>query len=214
MVDLKKSNLTVYVVDDDAALCQSLSWLLESVGLPVETFNSAQAYLEKYNVKQRGCLLLDIRMKGMSGFELQEKLISLGNRLPIIMITGHGDIPMAVRAMKAGAVDFITKPFNDQLLLDLVQRVLAEEIERKEEADVTVTSNANNPELLERYASLTAREREIMERVVDGKLNKQIAYELGISMKTVELHRAHVMQKMQVKSLAELVKACMQLERV
>lgn len=204
---------TVYVVDDDAALCQSLSWLLESVGLPVATFTSAQAYLEQYNINQRGCLLLDIRMKGMSGFELQEKLISMGNRLPIIMITGHGDIPMAVRAMKSGAVDFITKPFNDQLLLDLVQRVLAEESIRKEESN-EVFNNSNNSELLERYASLTAREREIMERVVDGKLNKQIAFELGISMKTVELHRAHVMQKMQVKSLADLVKACMQLERV
>jgi len=212
MSNVKKTPV-VYVVDDDVALCQSLSWLLESVGLTVETFNSAQIFLDKYDIGQRGCLLLDIRMKGISGFELQEKLINLGNRLPIIMMTGHGDIPMAVRAMKSGAVDFITKPFNDQLLLDLVQRVLLEEAERKEEHETVSSGGIGNSELLERYASLTAREREIMERVVDGKLNKQIAYELGISMKTVELHRAHVMQKMQVKSLAELVKTCMQLER-
>ncbi len=206
-----KKKLVVFVVDDDSALCQSLSWLLESVGLAVEAFTSAQDFLDIYDQTQCGCLLLDIRMKGMSGFELQEKLNSLNNRLPIIMMTGHGDIPMAVRAMKAGAVDFIAKPFNDQLLLDLVQKVLLEEAEKKDA--IFAPAKSDNSILVERYSSLTTREREIMERVVDGKLNKQIAYELGISMKTVELHRAHVMQKMQVKSLADLVKACLQLER-
>jgi len=205
-----KKDPTVFVVDDDQALCQSLSWLLESVGLNVETYVSGQAYLDNYEPNRKGCLLIDIRMKGMSGFELQEKLNLLGNRIPIVMITGHGDIPMAVRAMKTGAVDFITKPFNDQLLLDLIQKVLAEDAQRQQ---MTQVSDSNRSEIFERYTSLTTREKEIMERVVDGKLNKQIAYELGISMKTVELHRAHVMQKMQVKSLAELVKVCLQLEQ-
>lgn len=214
MITIAKENSKVFVVDDDMALCQSLSWLLESIGLNVETFNSAQDFLANYAAPQRGCLLLDIRMKGMSGFELQEKLNSMGNQLSIIMMTGHGDIPMAVRAMKAGAVDFITKPFNDQLLLDLVQKVLLNAHEMPKVTEAAPASDQVNAILLERYGALTAREREIMRHVVDGKLNKQIAYELGISMKTVELHRAHVMQKMQVKSLADLVKACLQLERV
>lgn len=202
MSDLTPS---VFVIDDDQALCQSLRWLLESVGLQVETYNSGASFLEKYNPERRGCLLIDIRMPGMSGLELQEQLIARHNLTPIIFITGHGDVPMAVRAMKAGAVDFITKPFNDQLLLELIQKAIAQDLNRP---DIH-----QQRQYAERMAQLTARELEIMKLVVNGKLNKIIAHELGISIKTVELHRAHVMQKMQVKSLAELVKIHSLLER-
>jgi len=196
---------TVFVIDDDQALCQSLRWLLESVGLQVETYNSGTSFLEKYDAERRGCLLIDIRMPGMSGLELQEQLISRHNLIPIIFITGHGDVPMAVRAMKAGAVDFITKPFNDQLLLELIQKAIAQDLNRP---DIH-----QQRQYAERMGQLTTRELEIMKLVVNGKLNKVIAHELGISIKTVELHRAHVMQKMQVKSLAELVKIHSLLER-
>ncbi len=189
---------TVFVIDDDPALCESLRWLMESIGLKVRVYSNAKDFLTEYHTEMKGCLLIDIRMPGMSGFELQEALIANHNRLPIIMITGHGDIPMAVRALKAGAIDFITKPFNAQQLLEQVQKAINQDAHRPEIPEYASLAN--------RFASLTSREKEVMERVVSGKLNKEIAYELEISLKTVELHRSHVMQKIQVKSLAELVK--------
>lgn len=192
------SHSTVFIVDDDPALCESLRWLMESVGLNVKNYTNAKDFLKEYSPEMKGCLLIDIRMPGMSGFELQDALIAAHNRMPIIMITGHGDIPMAVRALKAGAADFITKPFNAQQLLEQVQRVIKQDSKRAEIPEYSL--------IAKRFASLTIREREVMERVVKGKLNKEIAYELGISLKTVELHRSHVMQKIQVRSLADLVK--------
>lgn len=185
----------IYIVDDDQALCKALRWLLESIDLKVETYYSAIDFLAAYQLSWRGCLLIDIRMPSMSGLQLQERLIELGNLIPIIMITGHGDVSMAVRAMKAGAVDFITKPFNDQALLEQIQAALSlnKDLENKKT-------------VLSRYQCLTAREQQIMSGVVSGKMNKQIAFELEISHKTVELHRAHVMQKMEARTLADLVK--------
>jgi FixJ family two-component response regulator len=195
----KTNEATVFLVDDDEAICQSLSWLLGAVGLTIEYYHSAQEYLDKYNPNRRGCLLLDIRMPHMSGLELQEELNARHSKIPIIMITGHGDIPMAVRAIKAGAMDFISKPFNDQILLSKIQKAIAYDLNRVDDGLDPIT-------IKQRISALTTREREIMDLVVSGKLNKQIADELNISMKTVELHRSHVMQKMQVRSLAELVK--------
>jgi two-component system response regulator FixJ len=190
----------IYIVDDDPALCKALRWLLESVNLKIVAYHSAIEFLQAYQLGWQGCLLIDIRMPLMSGLQLQEKLIELGNRIPIIMISGHGDISMAVRAMKAGAIDFITKPFNDQILLEQIQHALSQS--KQTEIKQTLTN---------RYQALTAREQQIMERVVSGKMNKQIAHELDISHKTVELHRAHVMQKMEAKTLANLIRMHMEI---
>lgn len=189
---------TVFIVDDDEAVCQALSWLLKSTNMHAEIFSNAQDFLSSYTSNRKGCLLIDVRMPGMNGLELQEKLNALHNMLPVIILTGHGDIPMAVRAMRAGAFDFITKPFNNQVLLEQVQRAIMQ--------------NANSHlkvmphDIAQRIQRLTPREREVMELVVDGKLNKEIAHLLKISISTVELHRANVMQKMQAKTIAELVK--------
>lgn len=195
----KLTKPTVFIVDDDKELCQSLQWLLESMGLLVSIYNNAQDFLNAFKPTQLGCILLDIRMPLMSGLELQEQLNLRQNTLPIIFMTGHGDVPIAVRAMKAGAFDFLMKPFNDQLMLDQIQRAIVKH------QQITAGSNqhtiANN-----RFKSLTPREREVLQLIADGKLNKIIADELGISMKTVELHRSHVMQKMQANTVAELVK--------
>lgn len=193
------SNATVFVVDDDQAMRNSLKWLISSVGMRVECFGSADEFLASHHAGGAGCLLLDVRMPGMSGLELQEVLVDRGITLPVIIITGHGDVPMAVRAMKAGAVEFIEKPFNDELLLDAIRRALAlDEKQRdlqQERAGVT-----------ERLAELTPREREVMEMVTEGMSNKEIAGQLGVSAKTVEAHRARVMEKMRAGSLAELVR--------
>ncbi|CAM4443007.1 MAG: Response regulator protein TmoT [Legionellaceae bacterium] len=189
---------TVYVIDDDTALCESLHWLIESIGLRVRIYNNAKDFLNEYRPEMKGCLLIDIRMPGLSGYELQDILISQHNRLPVIMMTGHGDIPMAVRALKAGAIDFITKPFNAQYLLEQIQKAIQQDSARTQVPEYTILSK--------RFSSLTSREKEVLEGVVAGQLNKEIAYDLGISLKTVELHRSHVMQKIQAKSLAELVK--------
>lgn len=186
---------TIYVIDDDEAIGKSVKWLLESANLNVKIYHSALTFLEEYNVNLRGCLLIDVRMPSMSGLQLQERLISLGNSMPIIMITGHGDIPMAVRALKAGAFDFITKPFNDQSLLEQIQMALLKE-----------KKSNNVEEIRKRYKLLSVREREIMDSIIIGKMNKAIAYDLNISIKTVELHRANVMEKMQAGNFAELVK--------
>lgn len=190
---------TVFIVDDDEAVRDSLSWLMESVGLSTETFSSADAFLQGYGADRPGCLILDIRMPGMSGLELQSVLREQGFRLPLIIISGHADVPMAVRALKAGAFDFIEKPFNDQLLLDIVQRAIEQDRQQRE-------SHAEVDEWRARLESLTPREREVLELVVSGAANKVISGELGVSLKTVEAHRARVMDKLQASSLSELVR--------
>lgn len=190
---------TVFVVDDDPSLRQSLQWLLESVGLRVETYASADEFLDIYQPPRQGCLLLDIRMPGMTGLDLQQALLERRIALPTIIITGHGDVPTAVRAMKAGAVDFIEKPFNDQLLLDRIHQAL-ERNTRQQQREVQRLA------ALARLVQLTRREREVMNLVVAGKTNKTIATELGLSEKTVEVHRANLMKKLQLNSVAELVK--------
>lgn len=190
---------TIFVVDDDAAMRNSLKWLIESVGMPVETYGSAGEFIQHYYPGRPGCLLLDVRMPGMSGMELQEYLASHQIAIPIIIITGHGDVPMAIRAMKAGAVDFIEKPFNDELLLESIHRAILLDEKLREQ-------QAQKSKLAARLASLTPRELEVMAMVTVGKSNKEIANSLGVSTKTVEAHRAHVMEKMNAPSLAELVK--------
>ena len=190
---------TVFIVDDDEAVRDSLSWLMQSVGLNTQTFPSADAFLKEFGEDRPGCLLLDIRMPGMSGLELQNELNERGFRLPLIVISGHADVPMAVRALKAGAFDFVEKPFNDQLLLDTVQRAIEQDREQRE-------SHAETDEWRARLETLTPREHEVLELVVAGAPNKQISSELGVSLKTVEAHRARVMDKLQAESLSQLVR--------
>jgi two-component system, LuxR family, response regulator FixJ len=193
---------TVFVVDDDDAVRESLAFLMKSIGLKAESFPSAQAFLDSYNPARAGCLVLDIRMPGMSGLELQEKLIQMGSILPIIFITGHGDVPMAVKAIKAGAADFVQKPFRDQELIDRIREVL-------EEDSHTRAEKLQRTEILRRMETLTEREREVMGQVVDGKANKVVAIDLNVSQRTVEIHRANVMEKMKARSLAQLVRLVM-----
>lgn len=189
---------TVFVVDDDTALCDAISWLLQSVDLKIKVFHNGKDYLQQFDSQQHGCLLIDIRMPVMGGFELFEELNKRNNRLPVIFITGHGDVPMAVRAMQDGAVDFILKPFNDQVLLEKVQKAIALDKERHQKsADNGATK---------RFEQLTAREKEVLDKIVEGKLSKQIAFELKISESTIDFHRGNLMRKMQVKTVAELVK--------
>ncbi len=190
---------TVFIVDDDEAVRDSLSWLMQSVGLNAETFPSADAFLQEFERERSGCLLLDIRMPGMNGLELQGVLQEKGGLLPLIVISGHADVPMAVRALKAGAFDFIEKPFNDQLLLDAVQRAIEYDREQRE-------SLSQIEKWSTRFATLTPREHEVLELVVGGFSNKQISSELGVSLKTVEAHRARVMDKLQADSLSQLVR--------
>jgi len=194
----------VFVVDDDEAVRNATRMLLQSVGLGVETFDSADRFLESADPDRHGCLVLDIRMPGMSGLELQERLAARDAALPIIFITGHGDVPMAVQAMRRGAVDFLEKPFRDQDLLDRIQRALVVSEKR-------LDTRQEQTRLAERAATLTAREREVMDLVVEGKANKVVAAELGLSERTVEIHRSRVMSKMGADSLAELVRMAMAL---
>jgi FixJ family two-component response regulator len=189
----------VYVVDDDRAVRESLGLLLNSVGIPNQTFESATAFLDSFDPDRIGCLVADIRMPVMSGMDLQKELNARKAAIPIIFITGHGDVPMAVNAMKGGARDFLTKPFRDQDLLDRVRSAL-------DAARTESDSQQQLREIRERFESLTPRETEVMELVVNGSANKVIAMDLGVSQRTVELHRARVMQKMSVRSLAELVR--------
>ena len=189
----------VNVVDDDESVRRSLQTLLEEVGIAVATFPSAEAFLQELREDSRGCILLDVRMPGMSGLDLQEYLANRHIQLPVIIITGHGDVPMAVRAMKAGALDFIEKPFNDEALLDSIRRALALAVEQR-------SLQARQAEVATRLALLTPREHEVMEMVADGRSNKEIANALGVSAKTVEAHRARVMEKTGARSLAELVR--------
>ena len=190
---------TVFVVDDDRAMRDSLRWLIESVQHKVRTFENAREFLASSALQQPGCLVLDVRMPGMSGMELQQTLQNRGVNIPIIIVTGHGDIPMAVRAMKAGALDFLPKPFNEQILLDCIEHALNQDADHREQRQQTHTIQA-------RYATLTPRERQVMDKVVAGQANKVIAYDLGVSMKTVEAHRGKLMRKMHARTLSTLVK--------
>jgi FixJ family two-component response regulator len=190
---------TVFIVDDDAQMRESLNNLIRSVGLRVELFASAQAFVQSRHPDAPSCLVLDVRMPGLSGLDLQKQASDAGLEIPIIFITGHGDIPMSVRAMKAGAVEFLTKPFRDQDLLDAIQQALERSRKAREQQAAT-------EELRRRFALLTPREREVMERVVAGLLNKQIGAELGTSETTVKIHRHQVMEKMGADSLPELVR--------
>jgi len=193
------SESTVFVVDDDQAMRHSLKWLIESVGLRVRTFGSAEEFLHAYYPGQAGCLLLDVRMPGMSGLDLQAYLTREENCLPVIIITGHGDVPMAVKAMQAGATDFIEKPFNDEALLSSIRKALEADAKRRDE-------RLRRAGIATRLAELTPREHEVMDMVAGGKSNREIATMLGVSAKTVEAHRARVMDKMRADSLAELVR--------
>ena len=190
---------TVFVVDDDEAVRRFLCGLIGSVGLRAEAYASAQDFLEAYQSGRPGCLLLDIRMPGMSGLELQRELVERAPDLPVIILTGHGNVQVAVHAMKAGAVDFIEKPFNNELLLDRIQKAVAKSLR----AD---SNRVRQDEISDRIRRLTAREHQVLDLVVAGQTNKGIARHLDISERTVEIHRAKVMEKMRAKSLADLVK--------
>jgi FixJ family two-component response regulator len=190
---------TVFIIDDDAGVRESIQDLVESVGLHAESFATAQKFLSNERQDGPSCLVLDVRLPDTSGLDLQQKLSKAGVRIPIIFITGHADIPMTVKAMKSGAVEFLTKPFREQDLLDVIQRALRRDRGLRERQRQLV-------ELQERYTTLSAREREVMSLVVSGRLNKQIAAELGASETTVKIHRGRVMQKMQAKSLPDLVR--------
>lgn len=198
---------TVYIVDDDEAVRKALSMLVRSVGLNVESYPSAQAFLDAYRGSRPACLVLDVRMPGMSGLDLQDRLHSMEITLPVIIMTGHGDVPMAVRAMKAGAVDFVEKSsYNDQALLDRIQVALKRDREVRRRS--VLQQNVNR-----RMATLTPRERQIMELFVGGKPAKAIAYDLGLSTKTVETHRTKLLEKMGARSLVELTRMVLEAKR-
>ncbi len=189
----------VFIVDDDEAVRNSLRLLVKSVGLPAAAAKSAQEFLAGYDSDQPGCLVLDVRMPGMSGIELQQELNARGAVIPVIFITGHGDIPMAVEAMQQGAFDFLQKPFRDQDLVDRIQLALAKDRTNRDEL-------TQRSRIRERLATLTPREREVLDLIVAGKPNKIMAADLGLSQRTVEIHRARVMEKMAASSLAQLVR--------
>ena len=193
------SEPVVFVVDDDRAARESLSWLIGSVHLRVASFASAAEFLAAYPPGQPGCLITDVRMPGLSGLDLQAELSRREIGIPVIVVTGHGDVPMAVRAMKAGALDFVEKPFNDQVLIDLVQKAVAKSL-------AAARGQGEKRGVQTRIEQLTPRERQVLDMIVAGDSNKGIAHVLGISEKTVEAHRAHVMEKMRARSLAELMK--------
>lgn len=196
---------TVFVVDDDDAVRRFLSGLIASVGLNVETYASAREFLDVCERSRAGCLVLDIRMPGISGLELQKELVARDIRIPVIILTGHGDVQVAVHAMKGGAVDFIEKPFNNELLLDRIQKAVAESVQ-------AATSRVKRDEIVRRMDLLTPRECQVLEMVAAGETNKGVARHLDISERTVEIHRAKVMEKMRAKSLADLVKMVATLE--
>ena len=193
---------TVYVVDDDEAVRDSLQWLLEGKDYRVRCFDSAESFLSRFDPREVACLIVDVRMGGMTGLELQDRLIERKSPLPIVFITGHGDVPMAVNTMKKGALDFIQKPFNEEELLGLVERML----DRARETFTGQQQAANRDALL---SKLTGRESQVLERIVAGRLNKQIADDLGISIKTVEAHRANIMEKLNANTVADLLKTAL-----
>jgi FixJ family two-component response regulator len=190
---------TVYVVDDDEAVRDSLQWLLEGNDYRVRCFESAEGFLTRFDPREIACLIVDVRMPGMNGLELQDELLRRGCTMPLVFITGHGDVPMAVDTMKKGAIDFIEKPFNEVVLRDLVDRMLQKARLDAEQQQAQASRGA----LLGR---LTARESQVLERIVAGRLNKQIADDLNISIKTVEAHRANIMEKLNVSTVADLLK--------
>lgn len=190
---------TVFIVDDDEAVRDSLRWLLEANGYRVKSFSGAEDFLQAYDPEQIGVLIVDVRMPGMSGLELQEELLARNAPLPIVFITGHGDVPMAVSTIKKGAVDFLEKPFNETDLRAIVARMLQQANERASQAQ----AKKNQQAVLSR---LTSREQQVLERIVAGRLNKQIAGDLNISIKTVEAHRANIMEKLEVTTVADLMK--------
>ncbi|MFQ5535647.1 MAG: response regulator transcription factor [Sphingomonadales bacterium] len=193
------SDPTVYIIDDDAAVRDSMSWLVESVGLKVRTFSSAKDFFEIFDPSLSGCLVLDVRMPGLSGLDLQRELISHGCSLPILIITGYGEVQGAVRALKAGAIDYLEKPVSDQMLLDRIHQCLEKHARFRQMQTDKVKVEA-------RIASLTPRQREVMELVLAGNSNKEIAMQMNISIKTVESHRSNVMQKMEASSIANLAR--------
>ena len=203
---MKEKPPTVFVVDDDEAVRTSLRLLLKSVGLPVETFASGQEFLDQFDPDRAGCLVLDIRMPGISGLELQQHLNERHSIMPVVFITGHGDVPMAVEAMQAGAVDFIQKPFRDQDLIDRINRALEKDKAMRGEL-------RERDEIRRRMSQLTPREHEVLELVTQGKAKKVIAGDLNVSQRTVEIHRARVMEKMGAGSLAHLVRMVIEAHR-
>ena len=192
-------NGVVFVVDDDPSVRSSLKFLISTVGLQVETFESAETALQKLSPEAPSCLVLDVRLRGLSGLDLQGELAARNCQVPIVFITGHGDIPMTVRAMKAGAVEFLTKPFRDQELLDAVRIALERDRARRQR-------ESERTELQQRFDSLTSREREVISLVVAGKLNKEIAHQLGAAENTIKVHRSRAVEKMHAQSVAELVR--------
>lgn len=190
---------TVFIVDDDESMRKSLAWLVGSVDLVAETFASSQAFLDAFDPSRPGCVISDLRMPGMSGLELQERLLAMGSKIPIIMITGYGDVSSAVRAMKAGAIEFLEKPVRDQVLLDSIQEAIERDLSNR--ADLVEQLKVG-----QRLSRLTRREREVMALVIEGNSSKQIAAALDVSFKTVEAHRSKVMKKMQAKNIPHLIR--------